>query len=141
MTVGGLKGIDVSDFNFDCDLSDSLVASCKRLSDFVKTHWDPVLHAAFVFQVQPLDPDLRPFIALAQPAADGNAREQRALLLQDLTVIYGRERFAIGDFVTDGDSGYDPVHKTKTRWNCSRRMSQRCLASSSTVQSVIWSIF
>jgi hypothetical protein len=78
VTTRGLKGINVSDFDFDCDLVDSLLASCKGFLDFLKTHWDGILHAAFVFQVQPLGPDLRPFIALARPAADGKAREQHA---------------------------------------------------------------
>jgi hypothetical protein len=73
----------VNDFDFDCDLFDSLLASRKGLLDFMKAHWDRVLHAGFVFQVQPPDPDLRPFIALAQPAADGKAREQQAQLLHD----------------------------------------------------------
>jgi hypothetical protein len=83
MTAGGLKDIDVSDFDFDCELFGSLLVSRKGFLDFAKTRWDRVLHAAFVFQVQPLNPDLRPFIALAQPAADGKAREQHTQPLQD----------------------------------------------------------
>jgi hypothetical protein len=63
--------------------------------------------------------------------------EQHAQLLQDLQVICRRERITIGAFATDGDSEYDPVHET----NCSRRMSRRCLASSTTMQSLVCSIF
>jgi hypothetical protein len=74
VTAGRLKGIDVSDLEIDCDLFDSFLASRKGFLDFLKTHPDGVLHAAFIFQVQPLDPELRPFITLAQPAADGKAR-------------------------------------------------------------------
>jgi hypothetical protein len=81
VTAGGLKDIDVSDFDFDCDLFDSVLASRKGLLDFMKTRWNRVLHVQFVFQVQPLDRDLRLFIALAQPAAGGRAREQQAQLL------------------------------------------------------------
>jgi hypothetical protein len=73
--TGGLKGIDVSNFDVDCDLFDSALASRKEFLDFVKIHWDRVLHAAFIFQVQQLGPDLRHFIALAQSAADGKTRE------------------------------------------------------------------
>jgi hypothetical protein len=58
VTAGGLTEIDVSDVHFDCDWFNSLLASRKGFRDFVKTHWDRVLHAVFVFQVQPLDPDL-----------------------------------------------------------------------------------
>jgi hypothetical protein len=117
VTTGQLRFIDVNDFDFDCDLFDSLLASRKGFLDFVKTQWDRVLYAASVFQVQPLDPDLRPFIAFAQPAAVGKAREQHAQLLQDLKIICGRERITIGAFATDPDSGYDPVHETQARWN------------------------
>jgi hypothetical protein len=107
----------VSDFDFDYDLFHSLLPFGEGFLDFVKTHWDQLLHAAFVFQVQPFDPDLRPFIALAQPATDGKAKEQHAQPLQDLKVVCGRERITIGAFVTDGDSGYAPVHETQARWN------------------------
>jgi hypothetical protein len=51
----GLQGLDVSDFAFDDRLFESLLSSRKVFLDFVKTHWDQVLHAAFVFQVQPLN--------------------------------------------------------------------------------------
>jgi hypothetical protein len=81
VTTGGLKGIDVSDFDFDCDLFESLLTSRKGFLDFVKTHWNQDLCAAFVFQVRPFDPPPRHFIALAQPTTGGKAREQRAQLL------------------------------------------------------------
>jgi hypothetical protein len=67
VTAGRLKSID--------DSLDLLLASRKGFLEFVKTHWDRVLHAAFVFQIQTLDPDFRAFIALVQPAADGKARK------------------------------------------------------------------
>jgi hypothetical protein len=117
MTAGGLKGIDVSDFDFNCDFFDSLLTSRKGSLDFVKTQWDRVVHAVFVFQVQPLDPDLPSFIALAQPAADGKAREQHAQLLQDLKVICGKECITSCAFATDGDSGSDSVHETQAQGN------------------------
>jgi hypothetical protein len=113
--AGGLKSIDVSDFDFACDSFGSLLASRKGFLGFVKAHRDRVLHAVFVFQVQSLDPDLRRAIALAQPAADGKAREQHAQLLQDLKVICGRKRITIDAFATDGDPGYNPVHETQAR--------------------------
>jgi hypothetical protein len=83
VTAGGLKGIDVSDSDFDCDLFESLLTSRKGFLDFLKTQWNRVLHEGLIFQVQPPDPNLRSFIALAQPAADGEVREQHAQLLQD----------------------------------------------------------
>jgi hypothetical protein len=117
VTARGLKGLDASDFDFDSELFESLLSSPKAFLEFVNTNWDRILHAAFVFQIQPLDPDLRPFLVYAQPAADGKARERHAKLLSDLKVICGRERITIGAFATDGDSGYDPLHETQSKWN------------------------
>jgi hypothetical protein len=76
VAAGGLGGTDVRDFDFESELSESLLASPKAVLDFTKTHWDRVLQAVFVFQIQPLDPDFRPFLVFAHPAADGKAREQ-----------------------------------------------------------------
>jgi hypothetical protein len=117
VTAEGLKGIDVSGFYFDCDLFESLLTSCKGFLDFAKIHWNRILYAVFVFQVQPLDPDFRSFIALAQPTVDGKTIEQRAQLSQDLKVICGRERIINGAFTTGCDSGYGPVHETHAQWN------------------------
>jgi hypothetical protein len=38
VTAGGLGGIDASDFEFDSELSESLLASPKPFLDFIKTH-------------------------------------------------------------------------------------------------------
>jgi hypothetical protein len=40
VTAGGLKDISVSDFDFDGDLFDSLLAPHKGFLDFMKIHWD-----------------------------------------------------------------------------------------------------
>jgi hypothetical protein len=112
VTRSGVKGLDVSDFEFESGLFESLLSSPRGFLDFVNTHWDRVLHAAFVFQIQPLNPEFRPFLVFAQPGPDGKAREQHARLLQELKKICGRERITIGGFATDGDSGYDQWHET-----------------------------
>jgi hypothetical protein len=117
VTSRGLKGLDVRDFDFDCELFESLLSSSTAFLDFIHTHWDRVLHAAFVFQIQPLDPDLEPFIVYAHPAADGKAREDHVRLLQDLKVVCGKERITIGAFAPDGDSGYDPLHEDQFALN------------------------
>jgi hypothetical protein len=117
VTARGFKGLDASDFDFDGELFESLLSSRKAFLDFVKTHWDRVLHAAFVFQIQPLDPDLPAFLVYAQAAADGKAREAHARLLSDLKVVCGKERFAIGAFGADGDSWYDPLAEVQSTYN------------------------
>jgi hypothetical protein len=103
----GVNGVNVSDFKSGHGLFESLPSSPRAFLDFVNTHWDRVLHVAFVFQIQPLNPESRPFLVFVQPGADGKAREQYARLLQELKEICGRERITIGGFATDGDSGHD----------------------------------
>jgi hypothetical protein len=78
VTPDGLLGFHSNDFDFDCDLLESLTSSPDAFRDFVHRHWDRMLTAAFVFQIQPLDPRLRPFLTFAQPARDGKAREEQA---------------------------------------------------------------
>jgi hypothetical protein len=117
VTSGRLTGIDVSDFEFDDELFERILSSSQAFMDFVHTNWEAVLHAVFVFQIQPLDPELEPFIVYAQPRVDGKAREDHERLLQDLKLLCGKERITIGAFATDGDSGYDPLHERQHAWN------------------------
>jgi hypothetical protein len=98
-----LKGWDVSDFDFEDRLFESLQSSRRVFLDFVKTHWNRVLYAVSVFQVQPLDPAFRPFVILPQPAADRKAKKEHMHLLQELKLICGREHITIGGFATDGE--------------------------------------
>jgi hypothetical protein len=112
-----LKGLDVNDFEFEDRLFESPVSSRKLFLDFLKTHWDRVLHAAFVFQVQPLDPGFRPFVICVEPAVSGKARKEHMQILQELKLICGLERITIGGFATNGDSGYDPLYEAQDHWN------------------------
>jgi hypothetical protein len=58
VTARGLKDIDVSDFDFDCDLFDSLLASHKGFLDFVKT-------TGIEFSTRPLFPRLNRSIQIS----------------------------------------------------------------------------
>jgi hypothetical protein len=107
--------LDVTDFDFTYDLLESLTQSSQTFLDCVQGNWDRVVHAAFVFQLQPVNPDLPSCVIYAQPAPDGTSRDAQVSLLKNLEILCGRCRVTIGAFVTDGDSGYDQVHEIQGR--------------------------
>jgi hypothetical protein len=66
VTPDDLLGLDARDFDMDVDLLERLRSSGKEFQEFVG-HRDHVLTAAFVFQIQPLNPGLQPFLIFVQP--------------------------------------------------------------------------
>jgi hypothetical protein len=54
-------------FNVDADLLERLTSSRKESQEFAEGHWDHVLTAPFVFQIQPLNPGLQPFLISFSP--------------------------------------------------------------------------
>jgi hypothetical protein len=89
VTPDGLSGLDAQDFEMDADLLERLTSSRKGFQEFIEEHCDHVLTAAFVFQIQPLNPGLQPFLIFAQPAKDGKARGDKTALLTTLSEICG----------------------------------------------------
>jgi hypothetical protein len=100
-----LAGLDVNDLDSFSHLLESLISSSVIFQEFVGQFWDQVLHSAFVYQVQPLDPELEPFIIFAQPARGGKARDAQIGTLQALRERYSHHRMTTGAFPTDGDLG------------------------------------
>jgi hypothetical protein len=96
VTRDGLSGLDERDLDFGFDLSESLTSSAKSVRECVQYHRDHVLSAAFVFQIQPLDPDLVPLVIFAQSARDGRARGECVALLRELKRIRRLERVCDG---------------------------------------------
>jgi hypothetical protein len=117
VTSEGIQGLDLNDLDLSFDLLEGLTSSSEEFRAFVQGHWDRVLHAAFVYQVQPLDPHLSPFVIYAQPARDGKARDAQTEALRQLKELIGRRRITIGGFATDGDPGYNELHKAQSERN------------------------
>jgi hypothetical protein len=105
--------LDVTHFGFHSDLLESLTQSSQTFLDFVQGNWDRGVHAAFIFQLQLVNPDLPSCVIYAQAAPDGKAREAQVSLLKNLKILCGRCRLTREAFVTDGDSGDDQVHETQ----------------------------
>jgi hypothetical protein len=113
----GLAGLDVSDLDLSYDLLEPLTSSSEAFQEFVGQHWDQVFHSAFVYQVQPLDPELEPFVTFAQPTRDGKAMNPQIGTLQTLREKCSDHRMTIGAFATDGDPGYDTIHDVQSKLN------------------------
>jgi hypothetical protein len=65
---------------------------------------------ALVLQIQPLNPNLPPFVIYAQRAVDRSAGHSQVEPVKYLMFLSGTQRIAIGAFATDGDGGYNVVH-------------------------------
>jgi hypothetical protein len=87
VTDGRLTGLDVTQFEFNYDLVESLTSSSEAFNEFVAGHWDSVFQAAFVYQLQPLDPDLETCILFADPAPDGKTRDGELAMLRRIRDI------------------------------------------------------
>jgi hypothetical protein len=105
-----LTGVDLTDLEFDGDVLQELTSSSTAFADFVSVHWKSILHAAFVYQLQPLDPNLDTCVLFVHGAPDGKARARELAMLKQIKEIASRKHVTIGAFATDGDSGYDPKH-------------------------------
>jgi hypothetical protein len=62
VTLDGMSGLDAWDFDMDADLLERLTSSRKEFQEFMEGHWDHVLTAAFIFQIQPLNPGSSHFL-------------------------------------------------------------------------------
>jgi hypothetical protein len=101
----------------DADLLKRLTSSRKTFQEFVEGHWDHALTAAFVLQIQPLNPGLHPFLIFAQLAKDGKAKGDQTTLLTTLKEICGQGRVTVGEFATDGDPAYDAFREEQAAQN------------------------
>jgi hypothetical protein len=117
VTPDGLSGLDTRDSNMDADLLERLTSSRKEFQEFVEGHWDHMPTAAFVFQIQSLNPGLQAFLIFAQPAKDGKARGDQTALITAPKEICGQGRITVGGFATDGDPAYDAFHEEQAARN------------------------
>jgi hypothetical protein len=122
VTINGtqIEGLDITDFDMDQALLNSITTNAHEFMNFVEGHWNSVLQSAFVYQIQPLNPKLPTLILFASARPDGKARKGELDLLTDLRDICRREHIIVGAFVTDGDSGYDPAHEIQIQENLKR---------------------
>jgi hypothetical protein len=109
--------MDARDFDMDADLPERPTSSPKEFQESVEGHWDHVLTAPFVFQIQPLNPGLQPFLIFAEPAKNGKARGDQTALLTTPREIWGQGCIMVGGFATNGDPAYDAFHQEQAAGN------------------------
>lgn len=78
---------------------------------FLQENWKDALAAAFVFQLQPLSPDLPNLIIHIMPHIHGKASVDQVLNLDYFRDILKRNKITIKGYAFDGDSAYSKLHE------------------------------
>jgi hypothetical protein len=93
---------------------------------FVSENWENVIHAAFVYMVQPVEAKLESFILYVEPAVDGRAsRKDEAKTLEDMADYLRGFHITIEIMFADEDSGYDALHQRGYAARISRDAERR----------------
>ena len=86
--------------------------SPKNLENFLTLNSKNIVHAGFVFQVQPFDIALKPFVIHIFPSTNGKSNEDVIELLHKLRKILKNRNFNVRSYAFDGDNAYSQLHKT-----------------------------
>lgn len=109
-----------SPFNLSSQEVDILSQNTDYFAEFVSQHWDEVLTAAFVYQLQPLSGNFSNFIAFIQPASNGKAGSTQVETLNAIREICSKNKVTIKVFSFDGDNGYMAFHNEYFDGYCRR---------------------
>jgi hypothetical protein len=114
-----LIGMDVSDFNFTENLLTSPISFSDAFNQFIHGHWEDVIHDTFMFQMQPLNPDLSFLVIHPQPNLMEKQEGSRGVA-DSLKIKSGKACITMGDFVADCDNGFDEGHDRQPTANLAR---------------------
>jgi hypothetical protein len=141
VTAGGLKSIDVSDFDFDCNLFDSFLTkdsliSCKSTGIELSTQCS---FSRINYSIQTSDLSS----LLFNPPPTGSQGNSTRNYYKTYRLRAGGKVLTLVPLRQMVTQGMTRCTRPKLDgiWNCSRRMSRTCLASSITVQFLICPIF
>ena len=107
-------GIDLNeefDFYKEHKIYKSLSEDIGRLETFIKLNWEKVIKSAFVFQVQPYDIRLKPFVIHVFPTPNGKGSDIIISLLDKIRQDLKKWRINIRSFAFDGDNSYLELHR------------------------------
>ena len=94
----------------------NIIGSLPTILDFVEMqlflarNWESVFRSGFVFQIQPYDPQYKPFVVHIKPTSNGKATEDIVQLLLKIKKIVKNRRINIKSFAFDGDNPYKRMH-------------------------------
>jgi hypothetical protein len=77
---------------------------------FVAANWNHVFQAAFVFQLQPMNPAIPSLVSYAAPREDSKAQQTELNIVHDLRAICSQEYIILNAFAVNGDTQDDPMH-------------------------------
>jgi hypothetical protein len=119
VSPGSIQGIDVSELIAgDMDsLIEDMLGSREKFLDFVNRNWNDVIQAAFIWQIQPLDPDVKPLVFYAQTSRDGKARQEHIDMIEVLVREGFRRHVTLSIVAADGDNGYNHLHDQQYEWH------------------------
>ena len=82
-----------------------------EMEKFLAVNSNDIIRAGFVFQVQPYDVALKPFIVHIKPSINGKASSEIVDLLKEIRSIAKNRHINIKSFAFDGDSAYKHLHE------------------------------
>lgn len=78
---------------------------------FVNKNWDYILTSAFIYYLQPINPEIDCLVVHFHMKTNGKATEVEKDLLLRIRRIIRKYHISIPSFAADGDSGYDNLHQ------------------------------
>ena len=82
-----------------------------ELEKFLAVNSNAILRAGFVFQVQPYDISLKPFVIHIKPSVNGKAGEEIVNILKEIKRLAKNRNINIKSFAFDGDNAYKHLHE------------------------------
>lgn len=78
---------------------------------FIKLNYEKVIKAGFVFQIQPYNIALKPFVVHVLPSPNGKANENVISILHQIRDEVKKRNINIRSYAFDGDNAYKNLHK------------------------------
>ena len=82
-----------------------------EMEKFLAVNSNAILRAGFVFQVQPYDISLKPFVIHIKPSVNGKAGEEIVDILKEIKRLAKNRNINIKSFAFDGDNAYKRLHE------------------------------
>ncbi|KAK8837685.1 hypothetical protein M9Y10_036220 [Tritrichomonas musculus] len=122
---GSITGL-IHEYQMDKELLSQASTTISVFEKWISNHSKTIVDSYFVFQVQPLRPNLNSFILHIEPSKGGNANNQTLFILKKLAKILQKVKITVVSFSSDGDdfasASHDnniKKHYKKFQYNCS----------------------
>jgi hypothetical protein len=117
VSMDGIEGLALGNAVLEDDFLEELLSSSNTFRHFVAENWDRVFQAAFVFNLQPINPGIPSLVLYAALCEEGKARQTEVEIVYALRAICSQEHITLGAFAVDGDTQYEPIHSKQDESN------------------------